>query len=93
MNNKEYRYTYITTGATTNVFTGRGILHNVTVNTKATGGIIRIVDNTTGTTANVGIIDSSSLGNFLYDVSISKCFIIDTGATSTEADITVSWCQ
>lgn len=88
-NNHENRYTNITTGGTNVLFTGRGNLHNIVINTTATG-VVRIVDNTTGTTANVGLIDTSKQGPYLYDACISKGLIIDTGGS---ADITVMWSQ
>lgn len=50
-----YKYTYITSAATTQVLTGQGALVRITIN-KATTGAISIIDGTSGTTANIGII-------------------------------------
>ena len=90
MNNREYQYTYITSGATTTVFTGKGILHSININ-QTPSGVVRIVDNTSGTTANVGILPASAVvGTRLYDVTISKGLIIDQAGSG---DLTVAWCQ
>lgn len=90
MNTEEYQYTYITSGATTTVFTGKGKLHAININQSPTG-VVRIVDNNTGTTANVGILPASAtVGTRRYDIAISKGLIIDQAGT---ADLTVAWSQ
>lgn len=90
MNNREYEYTYITSGATTTVFTGKGVLHSININ-QTPSGVVRIVDNNIGTTANVGILPASAVvGTRLFDISISKGLIIDQAGTS---DLTVAWSQ
>jgi len=90
MNNREYQYTNITSGATTQVFTGRGLLQAITINTTA-AGTIKIIDNTSGTTANVGtIVASAGIGTYWFNCSISSGLRIVTAAAS---DITVTWAQ
>lgn len=90
MNKYEYQYTYITSGATTTVFTGKGILHSININ-QTPSGVVRIVDNNTGTTATVGILPASAVvGTRTFDVAISKGLIIDQAGTS---DLTVAWTQ
>lgn len=87
-NNKQYEYTYITSGATTTVFSGRGVLHAININQSPTG-VVRIVDNTTGTTANVGILPASAVvGTRIFNASISKGLIIDQAGSG---DMTVLW--
>lgn len=89
-NNREYQYKYIVTATTTTVFTGRGTLHNITLNSVA-NGVTRIVDNTAGTVANVGIISAAAgAGTYSYDAAISKGLIIDTAGTG---DMTVTFTQ
>jgi hypothetical protein len=48
-------YRYIATGTTTQVKTGSGILHKIVINTPV-AGTINIIDNTAGSTTNVGLI-------------------------------------
>lgn len=88
-NTTEYQYTYITTATTTQVFTGRGKLQAITINTPA-AGTIGIIDGTTGTTVNVGLIAASSTGTFAYNNVISQGLRIVTGAAT---DITVTWAK
>lgn len=89
-NTKQYQYTNITSGATTQVATGQGVLHSIVVNTTA-AGTIKIIDGISGTTANVGTLKSSvAEGTYIYDVTFSAGLRIVTGAAS---DITVCWSQ
>jgi len=90
MNKEEYQYTNITSATTTQVFTGKGKIHSIVVNTTA-AGTIKIIDNTSGTTANVGTLKASVVeGTYLYDISVSLGCRIVTAAAS---DITVTWSQ
>lgn len=87
---QEYQYTNITSATTTQVATGRGRLHSIVVNTTAAGAI-SIIDNTTGTTANIGTLKASVVeGTYLYDICFSKGLRIVTAGAS---DITVCWSQ
>lgn len=89
-NNREYNYTNITGTTTTQVATGRGVLHNITVNTAAAGSI-KLIDGTSGTTANIGILKSAvAEGTYSYDVVFSAGLRIVTAANT---DITVSYSQ
>lgn len=91
MNNREYQYTNITAGTNgSQIFTGRGILQAITVNTTA-NGVIKIVDGLTGSTANVGTLKASvAEGTYWYNASISQGLRIATAAAS---DITVTYAQ
>jgi hypothetical protein len=85
-----YEKTNITTGTTTQVFTGPGVLHSIIVNTTA-AGTIKIIDGTSGTTANVGTLKASVVeGAYRYDVNMANGCRIVTGAAS---DITVTYSQ
>jgi hypothetical protein len=53
-------YEYITTATTTQVKTGSGILHKIVINTPVSTGTVSIIDNTAGSTVNVGIITSTA---------------------------------
>jgi hypothetical protein len=53
-------YRYITTATTTQVKTGSGILHKIILNTPVSTGTVSIIDNTAGSTVNVGIITSTA---------------------------------
>jgi hypothetical protein len=89
-NTKEYIYSNITGAATTQAFTGKGVLHSVVVNTANAGGTIKLIDNTTGTTANIGTITiaGSTVVTLLYDVVIANGLRI---VTSASPDITVTY--
>jgi hypothetical protein len=50
-------FAYITTATTTQVKTGAGFLHAIIINkAAAAAGTIKIIDNTSGTTANIATI-------------------------------------
>lgn len=79
-------FKYITTATTTQVVTGSVRKAVVQVN-KALTGTIGIVDNTTGTTVNVGLITNPAVGD------IYEYWDLGTGlriVTSAICDITVS---
>lgn len=79
---------YIATATTTQVKTGAGFLHCITVNTTA-AGTIGLIDNTAGTTVNIGQLKASVVeGSYCYDVPFATGLRIVTGAAS---DITVSY--
>jgi hypothetical protein len=89
-NTREYQYTNTTGAATTQVFTGRGTLQAITINTTS-GGSIKLIDNTSGTTANIGtLVLSAPVGTYWYNCSVSKGLRIVTAGAS---DITISWSQ
>lgn len=78
--------TYITTGATTQCFTGAARKVRITVNAALTG-TITVIDGTAGTTANVAIITNPTVGNSY------EYWDFQTGVrivTSTTCDICVN---
>lgn len=89
-NDKEYQFTNITSATTTQVFTGRGLLHAIVVNETAAGSII-IANSTTTTTPTVGTLKASiAEGVYELDVVMSAgCRIVTAGASN----ITVIWAQ
>ena len=91
-NHNEYQYSNITGAATTQVATGKGILHNITINTVNAAGTIKIIDGTSGTTANVGTITlaNSNCVTLNYDTYFATGLRI---VTSTSPDITISYVQ
>lgn len=87
-NNQEYQYAYIPTATTTQVFTGRCVLHSIVVNTTAAGAI-SIIDNTTGSTVTTGILKASiAEGVYEYHIIMTKGIRIITAGAS---DITVCY--
>ncbi len=94
-NNQEFQYTHLSGSASDNqVFTGKGLLRAVVVNTTAASAI-NITDAlltvSAGTTGNVGIMQASILpGTYRYDIAISKGLTI---ARVGASDITVCWSQ
>lgn len=89
-NQMEYKPTNITTGTTTQVATGKGILHNIVVGTTAAGAI-SIIDGIAGSTANIGTLKASiTEGTYTFNCTFAKGLRIITAAAS---DITVNWAQ
>lgn len=83
-----YKYTYISSATTTQVYTGQGALIRIVVNTTA-AGTIGIIDGTSGTTVNIGQLKASvAEGYYDYGVQFVNGLRIVTGASS---DITVVW--
>lgn len=91
-NNREYLYSYSAVGGTIQVATGRGALHSVVINTGNTGGTIKLIDGTAGTTANMGIITMANSASIVlnYDIIFSAGLRI---VVSNSPDITVSYTQ
>lgn len=79
-------YSYITTGTTTQVYTGKVKKILIQVNTALTG-TITVVDGTSGTTGNVAIITNPTVGTKYEYWGIENGVRI---VTSTTCDITVS---
>ena len=79
-------YSNITSGATTQVKSGEGILKKIVINTGCTG-TIKVIDNTSGSTANIATITNPSAGqNYEYFLDFLTGLRIITSAT---CDITV----
>jgi hypothetical protein len=54
------RHAYITSGSTNQIKTGRGRLHRIILNKPVASSTITIIDGTSGTTANIGVITNTS---------------------------------
>jgi len=80
------KYTYINTATTTQVKIGRGTLKQIIVNATAAGSI-GLIDNTTGTTVNIGLLKASIVeGSYGFNLEfINGLRIVTAGAS----DITV----
>ncbi len=94
MNRQEFQYTNISSASDRQIFTGRGILRAVVVNTTA-ASVISISDDiltvSSGTAGNVGILQASVLpGTYRYDISISKGLTLGVVGAS---NVTVCWAQ
>lgn len=82
-------YNYITTATTTQVKSGSGYLHKIVLNKPVASSTIKLIDNTAGTTANIGIITNTTdvkPYELVYDVRFSTGLRIVTSGTD---DITV----
>ena len=85
-----YTHRNITTGTTTVVKSGAGVLKGITVNTTAAGTVI-IYDNTSAAGTKIGTLKSSVVeGTYEYNVAFATGLTIVTGAAS---DITVAYNQ
>jgi len=93
-NNQEYQYTSITSAATTQVFTGKGMLKAIIVNDAGTGGTVKIIDGTSGTTANIGTINLAATpyipGDIQYSIYIASGLRL---VTSNTPNLTIAWSQ
>lgn len=77
---------YLTTGATTQVYTGKVREVLVTVNAALTG-TVTVIDGTTGTTANVAIITNPTVGTMYRYWGFQNGVRI---VTSTTCDVTIN---
>lgn len=86
---REYQATNINSGTSTQVFSGKGILQAVTINTTA-AGTITIIDGVGSAASPVVAVLKSSVveGTYLYNCAISTGLKVVTAAAS---DITVTW--
>lgn len=84
-----FGYNNISTGTTTTVKSGTGILHAITINTTA-AATITIYDNTAGSGTKIGTIAASpAIGStFVYNVAFNTGLTIVTAGAS---DLTVSF--
>ena len=79
---QENEYYYIATNNTFQVYTGKCILMAIVVNSTAAGAI-KVIDGTSGTTANVATLKSNvSEGRYDYGVSMASGIRIVTVAAS-----------
>jgi hypothetical protein len=85
---KQYEKTYISTATTTQVKTGACTLHYIVVNTTA-AGTIKVIDGTSGTTANVAtLVASIAEGTYKFHCVMKSGIRIVTAGAS---DITVCY--
>lgn len=83
-NNREYQKTYITGSASTSVFSGRGTLGGICINTTASG-VITIYD---GASVYASLKSNIVEGEYLQNIVISNGLTVSTSASP---DITVKW--
>lgn len=88
-------YTYVTTAATAQIFRGSGVLVAIVLN-KPLLGTVKLIDNTTGSTANIATLASGTAngvtftGRIEYNLAIGQGLIVINSAAE---DITVVWRQ
>ncbi len=86
----DYKPTYISSATTTQVFTGKGMLHSITIGETAAGAI-SIIDGTSGSTVNLASLKASiAEGTYTFNCSVSTGLRIITAGASK---ITVTWAQ
>lgn len=79
---QRFSYSYISSATTTQVKSGAGFLHAIIVGTTAAGAI-QIIDNTTGSTVNIGELKSSIVeGTYIFNCQFSTGLRIITAAAS-----------
>lgn len=78
----DYKYAYIDTATTTQIFTGKCKLIKIIV-TETAAGTITVVDGTSGSTPVVSLLKASIVeGEYEYKVSLAQGLRIITGAAS-----------
>lgn len=79
----DYKKAYISTATTTQVFSGAGRLHSITLGTALdAAGDISIIDNTTGTTVNLLLIQATTQSQtFTFNCQIHTGLRIITAGT------------
>jgi len=83
------KFTHIAGAATTQVVTGQGVLRSIVFNTPVAASTVTVIDNTAGSTANIGVITNTTVVDpysLAYNIRFSTGLrIITSGAD----DITV----
>jgi len=78
----DYKYAYISSATTTQVVTGNGILHAIVLGETAAGSI-KIIDNTSGTTTNLGELKASiAEGTYVFNCAFAAGLRIITAGAS-----------
>lgn len=90
----DYKYAYLAAAATTQVVTGPGRLIRVVVNTPIDGSI-NLIDNTTGSTTNIGLIKTATASvnvpYYYYGIKFTTGLrVIITGANDVTIVYTTS---
>lgn len=85
-------YTHIAANGETNVFSGRGKLKKVVINSKgASSNVLTLYDNPDNAGQVIGVIDTTdAVGTLEYDIDL-KQGLTAVLATGTAADITLVW--
>lgn len=86
-NNREYVPTHISAASSSQIFTGRGTIHNIVVNS-TTATIFGIYDGVGSSTIVIGKLKASVTENtYQYDAVIANGLYIECGA----GDYTILW--
>lgn len=85
-----YKYTNITTDATTTIKSGGGILHTICINNPTATETITLYDNTVASGTKIGTITlaATTQGCFVYDINFATGLTIVTAVAAS--DITVA---
>lgn len=82
----------IASATTSQVKTGTGLLHNITINNAGTSWEIDIYDGTSSSGTSLGKIRGATLPNSLrFDTTFSSGLFVDAVKGSTAGDITISY--
>lgn len=89
----QYSYTNMTTATTTQIRTGPGILHAITINKPVASATITVYDNTASSGTTIGTVTLPAtllddLNTLFYDVAFTTGLRV---VTSQATDITISW--
>lgn len=81
-----YKYTHITTDATTTLKSGGGILHTICINNPTATATVTIYDNTAGSGTVIGVITEAATtqGCFTYDVNFTTGLTIVTAVAVSD---------
>lgn len=81
-----YKYTHITTDATTTLKSGGGILHTICINNPTATATVTIYDNTAGSGTVIGVITEAATtqGCFTYDINFTTGLTIVTAVAVSD---------
>ncbi len=87
-NNREYNPTHLSTGSTSQVFTGKGIVRGISINT-GSAVAFGVYDGLASTSTAIAIFKASAAeGMYLLDATIARGLYVTYGAGG---DYTVLW--
>ena len=87
-----YTYTHINSATTTNVFSGPGTLHSITIGKSGTAFVLTVYDNTSGSGTIFTVTGQSQPITLIFDAVLTTgCTIVSTATVA--GDATIMWKQ
>lgn len=87
-----YSYSHINTATTTNIATGTGVLHSITISKPGTSGVLTVYDNTSGAGTVIAVTGATTSVTLIYDLTFTTGLTI-VSTFGVVGDITVTYHQ